>query len=151
MARRLLEAGKKVRAVGRTAARLEPLVKLGAEASIADIAQVDAVARALDGATAAYLMLPPNFGAEDFLGYQQSVVESMATAIQRAGVKHAVFLSSVGAHLPDGTGPITGLHRAEHRLGQIEGLNLLSLRPAYFMESLFMLIPAIKQAGVAGS
>ncbi len=37
----------------------------------------------------------------------------MRAAMKAAQVKNVVNLSSIGAHLPDGTGPITGLHRAE--------------------------------------
>jgi hypothetical protein len=42
-------------------------------------------------------------------------------------------LSSYGAHVPQGTGPVTGLHTSEQKLNAIGGLNILHLRAAYFM------------------
>jgi uncharacterized protein YbjT (DUF2867 family) len=46
-----------------------------------------------------------------------------------------VVLSSVGADKADKTGPIVGLHNLEQRLNRINGVNVLALRPAYFMEN----------------
>ena len=60
-------------------------------------------------------------------------------------------LSSIGAELPGGTGPIAGLYRQEQRLNQITGLNILHLRPCSFMENQFWSIPIIKASGINGS
>ena len=55
--------------------------------------------------------------------------------MQDAGVRRAVFLSSLGAEVAAGTGPIVGLHGAEERLGAISGIALLILRAGYFYEN----------------
>jgi uncharacterized protein YbjT (DUF2867 family) len=151
VAERLLDAGRKVRVVGRSAERLRPLVQKGGEAVVADISDTDALTKAFAGARAVYALIPPDPTVEDVRGYQRSIAESLATGLERSGVRHAVFLSSVGAHLPDGTGPIAGLHEAEERLKRVPGINILHLRPSYFMENLLMFLPTIQQAGVAGS
>jgi uncharacterized protein YbjT (DUF2867 family) len=62
-----------------------------------------------------------------------------------------VNLSSQGAELPEGTGPIKGLHDQEERLDKLEGVNILHVRPTYYMENLFTFIPMIKKANIAGS
>ena len=62
-----------------------------------------------------------------------------------------VNLSSQGADLHEGSGPILGLREQELRFNWIEGVNFLHLRPTYFMENLLMNIPLINRAGVAGS
>jgi len=66
-------------------------------------------------------------------------------------VKYVVNLSSQGAELPAGTGPILGLHDQELRLNRLAEVNVLHLRPTYFMENLLMNIPLINGKGIAGS
>ena len=61
-----------------------------------------------------------------------------------------VNLSSHGAHLADKTGPILGLRDQEHRLNQIDSVNILHLRPTFFMENLLMNIDIIKTMGING-
>lgn len=50
-------------------------------------------------------------------------------------MRRVVSLSSVGAELAAGTGPIAGLHEQEQRLNARAGLDLLHLRPGYLMEN----------------
>lgn len=147
----LLERGAKVRAVGRHAGRLAELVANGAEAAVGSLDDAAFLTEAFRGATAVFAMVPPNFTAPDFRAYQRAIVDSIAAAITGSGVSYVVFLSSFGAHLPSGTGPIAGLHEAELKLNQIEGLNVLHLRPAFFMENHFASIDTIKHMGVNGS
>ena len=62
-----------------------------------------------------------------------------------------VNLSSIGAHMPDGAGPVSGLYRAEAALNELPGVNILHLRPAYFYNNLFSNIDLIKNMGIIGS
>src|SRR5579864_6640193 len=55
----LLLKGEKVRVVGRDAGRLQRFVRKGAEAFTADVSNAATLTKALGGARAAYLMLPP--------------------------------------------------------------------------------------------
>ena len=54
----LLAKGEKVRAVGRDAKKLAPLVELGAEPFVGNVEDVDSMTNAFDSASAAYLVLP---------------------------------------------------------------------------------------------
>src|SRR6266481_9895357 len=74
-----------------------------------------------------YVLIPPDMTNPDFRAYQDRVTESIAKALEKGGVTHAVSLSSVGADKPDKTGPVIGLHNMEKRLAQIKGLNALHL------------------------
>jgi uncharacterized protein YbjT (DUF2867 family) len=134
-ARRLLANGEKVRVVGRNADRLQALANLGAEPFIADLSDANALTRALNGARAAYLMIPPDMGSTDFRSFQARVTDAFATALTKSGIKHAVALSSIGAGKPEKTGPVVGLYSMEQKLNGIAGLNILYLRPGYFMEN----------------
>jgi uncharacterized protein YbjT (DUF2867 family) len=83
--------------------------------------------------------------------YQNLIGESIARTLEETGATHVVNLSSVGADLPDNTGPIGGLHDFEERLNGIKGLNVVHLRAAYFMENLMGNIGLIKTSGINGS
>jgi uncharacterized protein YbjT (DUF2867 family) len=137
-ARALLQQGHAVRVIGRSEATLAPLRALGAELAIGDAQQADFLTRAFTGATAVYAMIPPDYAAPDMRRSQALFGTAIAAAIAQAGVKRVINLSSVGAELAAGTGPIAGLHDQEHRLDTLVaplGLQLLHLRPGYFMEN----------------
>jgi len=147
--RRLLAAGKRVRAIGRTAERLRPLVDSGAEPFVGDVADEATLRKAFAGAQAVYAMVPPDHESSDYLAYQERVVGAIAAAIRGAGVRHAVSLSGFGADKSAGTGPVVGLHHLEQHLNRIDGLNVLYLRAGYFMENTLGQIGAIKAMGAA--
>jgi uncharacterized protein YbjT (DUF2867 family) len=148
VARKLLDKGKSVRVIGRDNKKLAPFVSRGADALAADVLDTDALSRAFAGAQAVYAMIPPNLSSPDFRAYQDRVTESVARALEKGGVSHAVTLSSVGADKPDKTGPVVGLHKMELRLAQVRGLNALHLRAGYFMENTLAQVGAIKGFGL---
>ena len=151
VATNLLTRGEKVRVVGRNSAHLQPLASKGAEPFIADVADASALARAFQQADSAYVMIPPNLTSKDPLGYADRVSDAIAAAVQKSGTKNVVALSSIGAELPSGTGPVAGLHHLEQKLNQIGNANVLYLRAAYFMENTLPQVNAIRQMGsVAG-
>ena len=69
---------------------------------------------------------------------------------KESGLRYAVHLSSYGAHVPEGTGPVTGLHSSEQKLNAINDLNVLHLRAAYFMENNLAAIGMIHGMGIFG-
>jgi uncharacterized protein YbjT (DUF2867 family) len=150
IAQHLLESGEKVRALGRSAEKLADLKTKGAEVMTGDASDAAYLTRAFKGADAVYTLIPPNTGAADFSAYQDRIGEAIVQAIRESGVQHVVFLSSLGAELPEGTGPIVGLHKQEERLKKLSGVHVLALRPAYFMENLFMSLGMIKHQGMNG-
>jgi len=147
----LLSRGEQVRAVARSPQKLAGLAAKGAEARAGDLADSAFLASAFNGADAVFALVPPNYGAEDFRAYQHRIGESIAAAVRKSGVKHVVNLSSQGADLPDGTGPIKGLYDQEARLNRLDGVNLLHVRPTYFLENLLVNIDLIRKMGIMGS
>jgi len=147
----LLRKGEKVRVIGRDAARLQQYVNRGAEAAVGDLQDTAFLTGAFRGVNAVFAMIPPNYTAPNFRAYQDVVGISIAAAIGTAGVSHVVNLSSQGADLPRGTGPILGLHDQEIRLNALHGVHVLHLRPTYFMENLLANVPLIHEHGFAGS
>lgn len=147
----LLGKSEKVRVIGRNAAGLKGFADRGAEAAVGDLRDPVFVANAFTGAEAVFTMIPPNFSAPNFRAYQNEISETLANGIIKSGVKYVVNLSSQGADLPEGSGPILGLREQEVRFSKLEGVNVLHLRPTYFMENLLMNIPLINRMGIAGS
>lgn len=147
----LLASGEKIRVVGRDARRLGELTKRGAEAAVGDVHDVEFLTKAFADADGVYALIPPDYTYADYAARYATIADVIATAISNAGVKRVVFLSSLGAQHAEGTGPITGLHRAEARLKQLVGVDVLLLRAGYFMENLYGSIGLIKHQGVNGS
>ena len=145
----LLSRGEKVRVVGRDAGKLAALVARGAEAAVGSASDASFLARAFAGAETAYTLLPPDMGVPDLRAHQDRVGEATVQALRQAGVKRVVFLSSVGADLPAGTGPIAGLHAQEERLRKL-GAAVLLLRPGYFFENFRSSLPMIRHQGMNG-
>ncbi|MGI9166381.1 MAG: NAD(P)H-binding protein [Pyrinomonadaceae bacterium] len=148
VARTLLSQGQKVRAIGRSAERLGPLTAEGAEPFVCDLTDATTLVEAFSGARAIYAMIPPSMTSYNFRGDQAKVADAIAEAIEQAEVKYAVSLSSVGADKAEGTGPVVGLHNFEQTLNRIPDLNVLHLRPAYFMENTLAQIDIIQTMGI---
>ena len=142
----LLSKGRKVCVVGRDAGRLQHFVRQGAAAFTANVNDAAALTKAFTGAQAAYLMLPPISTRED----QERESDAIAKAVKESGLRYAVHLSSYGAQVPQGTGPVTGLHSSEQKLSAISDLNVLHLRAAYFMENNLAAIGMIQGMGIFG-
>jgi uncharacterized protein YbjT (DUF2867 family) len=146
IANSLLSKGQKVRVVGRDLGRLQRFVRKGAEAFTADVSDAAALTKAFGGARAAYLVLPPLNSREE----QERQSDAIAEAVKDSGLRYAVHLSSYGAHVPKGTGPVAGLHSSEQKLNTISDLNVLHLRAAYFMENNLTAINMIHGTGMFG-
>lgn len=148
----LLKKGHHVKALGRDPKKLEGLKTLGAEVVILpDFTNQEVLTKAFKGADGVFSFIPPAYGEDKMVAYQNKVGEAIKTAIEKNKISYVINLSSIGAQLASGTGPIKGLHDQEKRLNSIPNLNVVHLRPAYFMENLFWFIPLIKQAGISGS
>jgi uncharacterized protein YbjT (DUF2867 family) len=150
IARKLLQSGKKVRAITRDKNRLKDFADQGADIRQGLLDDPDFLTNAFEGATAVYAMIPPDIQAENYAAFQDKTGETIVKALERTKVPNVVHLSSGGAEILSGTGPIAGLHRQEERLNRLNA-NVLHLRPSYFMENFFTFIPMIREMGIIGS
>lgn len=149
LAELLLESGEKVRALGRSAEKLASVARKGATVLTGDAGDAVFLTGAFRGADAAFT-LAEDLHAADFRQQQDAQGEAIVAAIRASAVRHVVFLSSVGADLAEGAGPIAGLHAQEERLRRLSGVNVLILRAAYFFENFFGTMGLIKQQGING-
>ncbi len=130
----LLEGGHAVRALVRQPAKAASWAARGVEVVEGDAADAESLARAFAGARGAYMLAPPVPQHPDPIAAYAAIAEATREAARRTGLERLVFLSSEGAHLPSGTGPIAGLHRAEAILAGAAP-HLTYLRATYFQEN----------------
>lgn len=145
----LLDQGKDINVIGRSAKRLKTYSDRGASAFEADPSDTNALTPAFQGADAAWVMLQPNYvpDSPDFRGFQSGLINAYIQSISKSSVTHVVALSSWGADAEAGTGPVAGLRDMELAFNQLPDLNVLHLRAGYFMENMLGYIPSIIQYG----
>jgi len=146
----LLDAGTKVRAVGRSVSKLAEFDHANIDVFAGDASDSSFLTKAFRGADAVYTLLPYDPHSSDYFTQQNQLGEAIITAIQDADVRRVVFLSSVGADQPVGTGFIASLHAQEQRLQKLVGRDVLILRPGSFFENFFAMLDLIQQEGIIG-
>lgn len=144
---RLLAAGRPVRVIVRDATKGAGWSARGAEVAIADLRHAASLAGALRGAAGFFVLLPPDHGAPDLFAAQRRVADVVADTVRASRVPHVVLLSSMGADLPEGTGPIKGLHYFEERL-RGTGATVTALRACYFQENAAEALVPAESAGI---
>jgi uncharacterized protein YbjT (DUF2867 family) len=147
---RLVKAGHDVTVVSSNADRTAEIESLGAKAAVGSIEDVAFLTKTFSGADAVYTMVPPKWDATEWKNYIHGLGKNYASAIKAAGVKKVVNLSSVGAHMPAGCGPVSGLHGVETELNKLEGTDVKHLRPGFFYYNLLANIGMVKHMGIIG-
>jgi len=151
VATELLARGQGVTVIARNAEKLKELAKLGAVALRGDSYDREFLKSSFRGADAVFCLLMPDMFATDVFAEQKKIADNYYEAVKANNVPNVVLLSSVGAHLRKGAGIVDGLGYMEDLFLSLKDVNVLNLRPTYFMENTLGLIGTIKQMGVAGT
>ncbi len=147
----LLKAGHTVTVITTKPDNVAAIEELGAKAAVGSVEDAAFVKQSFAGADAVYLLIPPKWGVNGWRAFQNQIVDNYVAAIEANDIRFAVLLSSIGADLGEGVGPVDGLYDAEHKLAKVAGLNNKFLRPSYFMYNLFGMIGMVKGMGIMGS
>ena len=147
----LVAAGHQVTVVSSSADKRNQIEALGATPAIGSIEDIEFLTKAFTGADAIYTMVPPNFGEGDYRAYFNRIADNYIAAIKASGVNKVVNLSSIGADLPEGTGPIAGLHDVENKMNTLQGVSIKHLRASFFYVNLYSNIGMMKELGIMGS
>jgi len=147
VAQTLIDHGQPVKVIVRSEEKGVIWKEKGAEIAVADLIDSEAVAKALEGATGAYFLLPPDLGNEDFLGESINRANAIVEAAVSARLPHAVILSSVGAQHEDNIGPISTIAHLEKQFVKAS-IPLTAVRPGYFLENIQDVMPAVLHEGV---
>lgn len=147
----LVNANHDVTVISSRSENTTAIQALGATALIGSVEDRNFITNAFKGADAVYLMIPPKWNAKDWLAEQKVIADNYTAAVEHNHVKNVVVLSSVGAHMGSGAGPVDGLAYLESKINELHNVNAIYLRPSYFYYNLFSMIPLIKNAGIMGT
>jgi len=150
LAERLVAAGHSVTVISSKTDKVSQIEAIGAKAAIGSVEDIAFLTATFTGTDAVYTMVPPNFGSGNWKKYIAGIGENYASAIKAAGVKNVVNLSSIGAHMSDGCGPVSGLFFVEKALNALSDINVKHLRPGFFYPNFLSNIGMIKHMGIIG-
>ncbi|HAH26136.1 MAG TPA: NAD-dependent dehydratase [Prolixibacteraceae bacterium] len=150
LAEKLIADGHSVTIVSSNPERVEQIQSLGGKPAIGSVEDVVFLTKTFKGADAVYTMVPPNYGARDLKQYIALTGRNLAEAVKSSGVKNVVNLSSIGAHMAEGAGPVSGLYFVEQELNNLTGVNVLHLRAGIFYLNFLSDIGLIKQRSIMG-
>ncbi|MBO9703379.1 MAG: NmrA family NAD(P)-binding protein [Sporocytophaga sp.] len=150
IAENLIKAGKNVTIITSDANKIKQIEALGAKALTGSLEDAEFVKDAFKKADVVYTMIPPLMNTSDLRGSQLKIATNYAASIRVNKIPYVVTLSSIGAHLGNGCGPVDSLAAYEKMLNKIPALNVKHLRPSYFFYNLFNQIDLIKNMGIAG-
>lgn len=151
LVQQLVAAGHDVNVITSNAERSSEIQQLNATPLVGSVEDYDFVKTAFAGSDAVYLMIPPNFQTSDLKQYIRNVGKQYARALEETGVKFAVNLSSIGAHLENGLGPTGANFYVEQKLNEVKGLDVLHLRPGMFLTNFYGAIPMIHHQRLLGN
>lgn len=144
VAQKLHAKGGDLNLVVRSAGKVQHLADVGAKVFEGSLEDPALLARAVEGVQALFWLTPPNYAAQDFRAFQNEVADAVESVALANPELKIVNLSSIGAHLRVGAGPISGLYDVEEKLNRATA-NVVHLRPTYFMENVFNSLQTIHQ------
>jgi len=151
LTQKLIELGHAVTVISSSADRKQEIKALGANAAIGSVSDAAFLKTTFLGADAVFAMTPPNLGGSNVITNTIQAGKAFASAIKDAGVIRVVMLSSIGADLSNGNGPIAGLHTIESLYNSLQNVAITYLRAGYFYTNYYNDIPLIKGLGVLGA
>jgi len=138
----LLDRKADVTLIARHPENVKNLASRGAKVIAGEHSDPAIVEQAVRGADTLFWLTPAEMTSHDPLGTARRMAEAGASVIREHPDLHVVQLSSAGAFLPSGTGPIVGHYETEEKF-RAAGKNIVSLRPNEFMENVFFSLPTI--------
>src|SRR5690625_3572100 len=146
-AEQLLAAGAPVRVLVRNPATAQRWTEHGAEVAVVDLADRAGLSAALADCDGFFTLLPFDLTTTDFHAHTRHLIAAIASAVTDSGVPHVAMLSSAGADLPEGTGPIVGLYQLEQAL-HTTGAVIPAIRSGHFQAKLSDLLDSARHGGV---
>jgi uncharacterized protein YbjT (DUF2867 family) len=147
----LVRKGHHVTVIRSKAERQPDIESLGAKAAIGSFFNTTFLIETFKGADIVYLMeawegIGSIFDKDvDFVGAFEQIGNNYKTAVEQAGVKRLVHLSSIGAHTDEGTGSLYLHNMVEGILGMLPiEVAIKFMRPVGFYSNLYRNLDAIK-------
>jgi NAD(P)H dehydrogenase (quinone) len=149
VARTLLSAGQRVRAVVRDADKGRFWSELGCEVEIAEMEDAEALTRAFTHVTGVFVLPPPNFDPEPGFPEAKAVISAVRQALDATRPAKVVCLSTIGAQAAQ-SNLLSQRTLMEAALSTLP-LPVTFLRPAWFMENLSWDVAQARDQGILSS
>lgn len=143
----LIKRGQSVRAIVRNGSKAEGLRSKGIEVSIADYFDVEALKKAFQGGSSAFLLTPENPESQDFISETKTILNNYREAILASGITKIVGLSSNGAQHESGTGNLMASYMLEHVFSDL-GIEQVFVRPSYYFSNWLGYLELVKEHGI---
>ena len=148
----LLGKGYTLRLIARSQDKLKEFAsEKGVEIYAGSATDAAFLTKVFSGSDVVFTMMPADFTSTNIGASQDQMGLAQLEAIKKSGVKWVLNLSSVGGHTEEKTGIVAGLARQEKRLNELTGVDVLHLRPSYFLENTLGNIGMIKGMNFNGS
>ena len=151
LTQQLVQRGHDVTVITSKSAKQAEIELLQAKPAVGTFFDVDFLSETFAGADIVYLMEAwEGIGSvfdqdKDFVAAFDRIGNNYKTAVERAGVKQVVHLSSIGAHTDHGVGSLAMHHNVENILRQLPGdVSIKFIRPVGFYTNLYRWIHSIK-------
>ncbi len=154
LAQDLVQKGHSVTVVSRKVEKQKDIEAIGAEAAIGTMEDVDFLSATFQGADIVYSMATNDMGAFfdpniDIIAFYKQIGKNYKQAIEQAGVKRVVHLSSIGAHTGTGNGILRFHYDVENILKQLsDDVSIKFMRPAGFFTNIFRSLQTIRTQSV---
>ena len=125
LAEKLIAAGHDVTIISSNAEKQKQITEMGAKPAIGSVEDTAFLTKTFTGADAVFMLIPPFMATANWKQHIHQIGKNFAGAIKASGVKKVVNLSSIGAHMPAGVGPVSGIHFAELELDKLDGMPIL--------------------------
>ena len=149
VAKSLLAAGRKVRAVVRDERKGEEWKQQGCESAVADIHDAESLKKAFAGAEGVFAMAPPVFDPKPGFPEARSMAAALRAALEAAKPGRVVYLSTIGAQATREN------LLTQHTITEKEligaGVPITFLRPGWFMENFAWDVAPAREKGVIPS
>jgi NAD(P)H dehydrogenase (quinone) len=146
VARALLSAGERVRAVVRDADKSGFWSNLGCEVAIAEMEDAEALTRAFANVRGVFVLPPPIFDPEPGFPEAKAVISAVREALDATRPPKVVCLSTIGAQAEQ-SNLLSQRTLLEEALSTLP-LPITFLRPAWFMENLSWDVAQARDQGV---
>lgn len=113
-----------------------------------DIANKEEVIANTKGADALFWMVPPLIHVSSLKDLYRSVTSAGIAAVKQNGIKKVVLLSAIGAGAKEHLGTVSYVGDMEQAFDDLKGVDVLALRPGYFMENFLAQKELILNIGV---
>lgn len=158
LTKELVQKGHQVTVISSSAERINAIESLGAKPAVGSMFDADFLAETFKGADIGYLMETMEAAGDmfdsgvDFITRISQIGENYKTAVEKAGIKKLIHLSSIGAHTDKGIGILLFHYKVESILRQLSNdVAIKFIRPVGFYINMFSFIPGIKHHGVITS